>query len=149
LRKLKLGAFHSPNGGYPFRKSKDEFMTRLLIAASIAALCATPALAADDVMANTFGNTVVSTGGMSEVHTHYRADHSFDMVGSMMGMSRTFKGSWALDGKGNLCRTFDGETPPNATNPLCTPIAAHKIGETWTVTADGKTRTVTLKAGVQ
>ena len=124
-------------------------MTRFLIAASIAALCVTPALAADDVMANTYGNTVVSTGGMSEVRSHYRADHSFDMVGSMMGMSKTFKGTWALDGKGNLCRTFDGETPPNTTNPLCTPVAAHKVGETWTVDANGSMRTVTLKAGIQ
>ena len=124
-------------------------MPKFFITAAIAALCATPALAADDVMASTYGNTVVSTGGMSEVHTHYRADHSFDMVGSMMGMSKTFKGNWALDGKGNLCRTFEGELPPNATNPLCTPIAAHKIGETWTVDANGSTRTVTLKAGIQ
>ena len=124
-------------------------MRQFLITASIAALCATPALAADDVMANTYGNTVVSTGGMSEVHTHYRADHSFDMVGSMMGMSKTFKGTWALDGKGNLCRTFEGETPPGTTNPLCTPIAAHKIGETWTMDANGQTRTITLKPGIQ
>jgi hypothetical protein len=86
---------------------------------------------------------------MSEVHTHYRADHSFDMVGSMMGMSKTFKGSWALDGKGNLCRTFVGDLPPNTTNPLCTPITAHKIGESWTVETNGQTRNVTLKAGIQ
>ena len=124
-------------------------MRKFLLAASAVALCAAPAFAADDVMANTYGNTVVSTGGMSEVHTHYRADHSFDMVGSMMGMSRTFKGTWALDGKGNLCRTFVGDAPPNTPNPLCTPIAAHKIGETWTLDANGSTRTVTLKAGIQ
>ena len=124
-------------------------MSRFLIAASVAALCATQAFAGDDVMANTYGNTIVSTGGMSEVHTHYRADHSFDMVGSMMGMSKTFKGSWALDGKGNLCRTFDGETPPNTANPLCTPVAAHKVGDTWTMESNGATRTVTLKPGIQ
>jgi opacity protein-like surface antigen len=124
-------------------------MSKFLIAASVAALCATQALAGDDVMANTYGNTIVSTGGMSEVHTHYRADHSFDMVGSMMGMSKTFKGSWALDGKGNLCRTFDGETPPNTANPLCTPVAAHKMGDTWTMDANGSTRTITLKPGIQ
>jgi hypothetical protein len=124
-------------------------MPKFLLAASIVALCATPVLAGDDVMASTYGNTVVSTGGMSEVHTHYRADHSFDMVGSMMGMSKTFKGTWALDGKGNLCRTFEGEVPPKTANPLCLPIAAHKIGETWTIEANGETRTVTLKAGIQ
>ena len=124
-------------------------MRRILVTASIIALFASSALAGDDVMASTYGNTIVSTGGMSEVHTHYRADHSFDMVGSMMGMSKTFKGTWALDGKGNLCRTFEGELPPHTTNPLCTPVAAHKIGDTWTLEANGSTRTVTLKAGIQ
>lgn len=124
-------------------------MNRFLIAASLTVLLAAPAFAGDDVMANTYGNTVVSTGGMAEVHTHYRADHSFDMVGSMMGMSQTFKGTWALNDKGELCRTFEGDAPPNTPNPLCTPIAAHKIGETWTIDANGQTRTVTLKAGIQ
>jgi opacity protein-like surface antigen len=124
-------------------------MRRFLIVASVVALCATPASAADDVMANTYGNTVVSTGGMAEVHTHYRADHSFDMTASMMGMSQTFKGTWALDGKGSLCRTFDGAAPPNTPNPLCTPIAEHKLGDTWTMDANGQTRTVTLKPGIQ
>ena len=124
-------------------------MHRILLTAFIAALCATPAFAADDVMASTYGNTVVSTGGASEAHTHYRADHSFYMVGSMMGMSQTFKGTWALDGKGYLCRTFEGGAPPNTANPLCTPIAAHTIGETWTVETGGQTRAVTLKAGIQ
>jgi len=118
------------------------------IAAGALALAISPALA-DDIMANTYGNTVISTGGIAEVHTHYHADHSFDMVASTMVFSKTFKGSWALDGKGNLCRTFEGEVPPNTANPLCTPIAAHKIGETWTVTANGATRTVTLKAGIE
>jgi hypothetical protein len=122
-------------------------MKRLLIAAFV--LCATPALAGDDVMAGSYGNTVVSTGGAAEVRTHYRPDHSFDMTGSMMGMSKSFKGTWALDGNGNLCRTFEGELPPNTPNPLCTPIAAHKIGDTWTLEANGQTRTVTLKAGIQ
>ena len=122
-------------------------MKRYVVAMLV--FCAAPALAGDDVMASFYGNTVVSTGGMSEVRTHYRADHSFDMVGSMMGMSKTFKGSWALDGKGNLCRTFDGDLPPNTTNPLCTPIAVHKIGDNWTVEANGKKRDVTLKAGIQ
>lgn len=124
-------------------------MPRILIFTTIAALCATPALAGDDVMASTYGNTVVSTGGMSEVHSHYRADHSFDMVASMMGMSKTFKGTWAIDAKGNLCRTFDGDVPPNTANPLCLPVAAHKIGDAWTVEANGQARTATLKAGIQ
>jgi len=110
---------------------------------------ATAALAEDDVMAGFYGNTAVSTTAMGEAHTHYRADHSFDMVGSAMGMSKTFKGTWALDGKGHLCRTFDGDMPPNMQNPSCVPIAAHKAGDAWTVEVNGNTANVALKPGIQ
>jgi hypothetical protein len=109
-------------------------------------------LAADDVMANYFGNTIVAPGGVMtpEIHTHYRADHTFDLVGSQMGMSKTFHGTWAIKGD-EVCRTFVGEQPPNAPSPFCTPIVSHKVGETWTSTPDknGNTRTVKLVAGVQ
>src|SRR6185436_19092158 len=53
-------------------------MRRVLIAASAIALFAMPTFAADDIMTGFYGNTVVSTGGMFEAHTHYRADHTFD-----------------------------------------------------------------------
>ena len=86
-----------------------------------------PAFAADDVMAGFYGNTAVSTGGSIEIHTHYRADHTFDFVGSMMFISKTFKGTWALDGKGNICRTYIGDPPPDTTNPSCAPIVARKV----------------------
>ena len=121
-------------------------MKSFVLAASLAVLCATPAFAAEDVMAGFYGNTAVSTGGSIEIHTHYRADHTFDFVGSMMFMTKTFKGTWVLDGKGNICRTYIGDLPPGATNPSCAPITAHKVGDTWK-SKDG-VRTITLKAGV-
>ncbi len=124
-------------------------MLKIWIAAGALALAAAPALAGDDVMASSYGNTVISTGGIAEVHTHYRADHTFDMVATAPLYNKTFQGSWALDGKGNLCRTFVGDQPPGTPNPMCTPIAAHKVGETWTATANGSTRTVTLKSGIE
>ena len=123
-------------------------MKRIVLAAALAAGFATSAAAADP-FAIAYGNTVISTGGMAEVHTHYRADHTFDMTATAVMFNKTYQGSWALDGKGNLCRTFVGESPPNTANPLCTPIAAHKVGETWTATANGSTRTVTLKPGIE
>jgi opacity protein-like surface antigen len=124
-------------------------MRRILMAASVLALCAAPALAADDVMAGFYGNTAISTGGMAEIHTHYRADHTFDFAASMMGMSRTGKGTWKIDAGGQICRNIE-DPPAGVTNPSCSPIAAHKVGDTWTMTAkDGTTRTVTLKAGIQ
>jgi hypothetical protein len=64
----------------------------------------------------------------------------------MMLMSRTFRGTWALDGKGNICRTFVGDMPPGMANPNCMPVAARKVGDIWK-SQDG-TRTITLKAGI-
>ena len=125
-------------------------MRRILIAASVFALLGGTALASDDdTMSGFYGNTAVSSGGMLEAHTHYRADHTFDVAASGMGQTFNGKGTWALDGKGNVCRTFE-VAPPMGPNPSCGPIAAHKVGDTWTVTgADGNTRTLTLKAGIQ
>lgn len=117
-------------------------MKVFLITASVLCLFLAPALAADDSMVGFYSNTVISTGGPAEVHTHYRADHTFDLVASMMGMSRTFKGTWAADSKGNICRTYVGELPPNTPSPVCTPIAPHKVGDIWSVTLTAKAREV-------
>jgi hypothetical protein len=122
-------------------------MTRYLICALLAALGASAAVADDDPMAGFYGNTIVSTAGAATLRTHYRPDHTFDMVGSMLFMSRTFRGTWALDGQGNICRTYAGDPPPDTPNPSCVPLVARKVGETWT-SKDG-TRRFTLKAGVQ
>jgi hypothetical protein len=123
-------------------------MIRFCSTLCIVALVAGPALA-DDPMANFYGNTVVSTGGIAEVHTHYRPDHSFDMVASRMGFSRTFKGTWTVDAKNNLCRTFVGDVPPDTQNPLCTPLMPRKVGDSWSMEVNGSMRQITLKAGIQ
>lgn len=103
------------------------------------------ASAADDVMANSFGNTAIATGGIADTHTVYSPDNTFVMSVPAFGMQ--FKGTWKVDGS-TLCRTYDSP-PPGVTNPLCTPVEAHKIGDTWTATANGQTRTVTLVKGIQ
>ena len=126
-------------------------MKRALIAASVAALLAGPAFAADDVMAGLYGNTVIVTGGMVESHSHYRADKTFDVSASFLGTDYKFGGTWEIKGD-QVCRTFVGEVPPNTTNPNCSPLAAlasHKVGETWNIkTPKGESRTLALKAGV-
>ncbi len=125
-------------------------MKRIFLVATATALLATPAFAAgDEIMANYLGNTVIATGGMAETHSHYKADHSFDVVGTMMGMSKTFSGTWAVK-DGQLCRTYVGEQPPGLpSNPFCTPWESHKVGDSWTVTMGSNTRNLTLKAGIQ
>jgi opacity protein-like surface antigen len=122
-------------------------MRKYLIAACLAAASATPAIAADDPMAGFYGNTIVSTGGSATLRTHYRADHTFDFTGSMMFVSRTFKGTWALDGKGGLCRTYEGKPPPDTPNPNCVPLVPRKVGDVWK--SKDNARTFTLKAGIE
>ena len=127
-------------------------MRSILIAATALAVIATPALAADDVMAGLYGNTVIVSGGMVETHSHYRADKTFDVSASFMGSDYKYSGTWEIKGD-QICRTFVGGMPPNTTNPNCSPLAAlagHKVGETWDVTTPkGDKRTLTAKAGVQ
>ncbi|HTP77040.1 MAG TPA: hypothetical protein VMJ73_08660 [Rhizomicrobium sp.] len=116
-------------------------------AAALLAL-STAAFASDDLMAGYYGNTVISTGGMIESHVHYRADHTFDLSATAMGQSFNSKGTWKIDDKGQLCRTYE-TAPPGMPNPLCIPAEAHKPGDSWTVTVNGQTRNMTLKAGVE
>ena len=92
-----------------------------------------------------YGNTTVATGGMAETHTVYNSDHTFVMKVPSFGLA--FKGTWAVSGA-MVCRTFEAP-PPGVTNPLCTPIEPHKVGDTWTVTNGNDTRTITLVKGVQ
>lgn len=122
-------------------------MNKYLIGAMLTALWASTAVADEDPMASFYGNSIVTTIGSATLRTHYRPDHTFDMVGSMMFMKRTFKGTWALDSTGKLCRTYVGAVPPDTTNPTCVLLVPRKVGETWT-TKDGK-GTATLQAGVQ
>jgi opacity protein-like surface antigen len=119
-------------------------MRRLLLAVSLTALSASAALA-DDVMAPFYGNTVIGTGGMADTHSNFNADHSFVMTVPAFHM--TFKGTWKLDGS-TMCRTFDSP-PPGTPNPMCTPFSPRKVGDSWSVTMDGKTRNLSLVPGVQ
>ena len=120
-------------------------MRPLLLAASLAVLSAATAFAADDVMAPYYGNTIIATGGMADTHSNYNADHTF--VLNVPAFHMSFKGTWKLDGA-NICRTFDSP-PMGMPNPLCTPMEPHKVGDSWTMTVDGKTHDLTLVQGIQ
>src|ERR1700759_1920556 len=108
---------------------------RMIFAASAALLLSTAAFAGDDVMAGFYGNTLISKGTGFEAHAHYKADHSVTSdVSSPMG-SMTLTGTWNIDGNGQLCRNYTN-APSMMPNPTCIPIAAHKVGDTWQVTAN-------------
>jgi len=114
---------------------------KLALSAALASAFAFPAFADDDVMAGFYGNTSIATGGMADTHTNYNADHTFVMHVPSFGVD--FKGTWAVNAA-TLCRTFE-TPPPGVTNPLCTPIEAHKVGDTWSAAG----RTITLVKGIQ
>jgi hypothetical protein len=119
-------------------------MRGILIAVT-ALIVTTGASFADDVMTGFYGNTAIATGGMTDTHTVYSPDHTFVLKVPAMGSE--YKGTWQVSG-GNLCRTYQSP-PPGVTNPLCTPIEPHKVGDTWTITLGKQTRTVTLVKGIQ
>ncbi len=121
---------------------------RLILAASAALLMSTAAFAGDDVMANYYGNTVVGKTTMFESHTRYSADHTFTASYSAAMGSMEAKGTWAIDGSGKLCRTFESP-PPGSPNPLCVAWAAHNVGDKWTVTTANGAADVTLVKGIQ
>lgn len=107
----------------------------------------TAALAADDPMAATYGNTlvVVDPDGV-ESHLYYRADHSFS--GRVPSANYDYKGTWSVDGTGHVCRTYS-ETIPGVPNPDCDEVAvvAHTVGDNWTAVTRGKNYKIALKAG--
>ena len=108
------------------------------------------AQAADDVMAGYYGNTVISKSANGESRTHYKKDGTLDAVISGAMGSLPLNGTWKVDDKGQLCRTYSNVPAMlPIPNPLCTPVAAHKPGDTWTVQIGGQSRNVTMAAGIQ
>jgi hypothetical protein len=101
--------------------------TVLIVAATIAA--PSLAMAQDDAMASRYGNTTVThTESGHELHTYYKPDHTF--TGKIVDVGMDVKGTWAVN-SGTLCLTY---TPalPLVSNPVCQPVLAHKVGDTWT-----------------
>lgn len=116
-------------------------MRNLYLGAAAIAFVATAALADDDVMASRYGNTTITTdanGVTSKLH--YKADGTFDGTQG----ATAFAGTWKLDGSGKICLTSNPPIP-NTPNPVCTPVYAHKVGDSWTAGAYH----VSLVAGIQ
>ncbi|MFA7263560.1 MAG: hypothetical protein WC068_11120 [Caulobacter sp.] len=103
-------------------------MRMLLGAVAALALSATAALAGDDVMASRIGNTTITTdasGQSSKIY--YEGDHSFTGVQGEQQLA----GTWAVKGS-QVCLTFTSDAPPGYPNPICTPVSARNVGDSWT-----------------
>ncbi len=119
-------------------------MKRILMAAAAVALSASLAMAADDPMANRYGNTTVVTNAKGEVtKLMYNKDGTVTVV-NPDGSKAT--GKWAVK-EGKLCITPD--SGPMAGKEQCNPFdPSKKAGDSWEITtADGSKVKVALVAG--
>ncbi|MBI1328943.1 MAG: hypothetical protein GC166_03455 [Alphaproteobacteria bacterium] len=128
--------------------------TRHLALAAVfaSALMAGPALA-DDLMANTYANTVTTknkaNGAGGTLLFNQDGTYSGTTAGPD-GKPVSYTGKWSTkdDGK-TLCLTVDA--PPGggpAPKPSCSPLSAHNVGDSWNVTNDlGDSYDVSLSAG--
>lgn len=102
-------------------------MRKIFAAAVALSLLAGAAMAGDEVMASRYGNTVITTdaSGMSS-SINYQPDHTFT---GMQG-EQALAGTWQIKGS-TICLTFQ-TPPPGYPNPICTPVEAHDVGDSWT-----------------
>lgn len=117
--------------------------------AGAAVLFAGAAYAADP-MANTYTNTVMTkdkaTGQTSALM--FNQDMTFTgKTTDAKGQPVTYGGTWSLkDGDKTICLVPSGQTA--ALKPSCSPLEAHNVGDTWTVTNDqNQTFDVSITAG--
>ncbi len=109
-----------------------------LMLAGALALVATAAYA-DDPMATTFGNTVVTKNNKTNAAGQllFNADGTYTAKGTdPTGKAVEYPGKWDVKDNGaTLCLT--PQLPPNTPSPppaSCSPLSIHAIGEHWTVT---------------
>lgn len=115
------------------------------------AFAASSAALADDPMANTYSNTVVSKdskGMTSSLLFNQDGTYTLKATGPD-GKPVMIPGTWTLkDGGKTICLAT--AAPPNTppAPPSCSPLQAHSVGDSWTVTNDqNQTFDVSLTAG--
>src|SRR5581483_9085799 len=119
-------------------------MLRMLACFSVLFMAAWASAA--DPLAAYYGNTVVITDPKGQMgRTLIDPDHSFV---SYQPDGTPVRGVWETDGT-QICYTVTNPVPPQGQKAprVCRPLVAHKVGDSWTITQDGKTWTATLRAG--
>ena len=123
-----------------------------IIALGCAFMFAASAASADDLMANTYGNTVTTkshkTGATSMLYFDQNMSYTAKGMDSK-GQPVTYPGAWSLSNGGSticLSPQIPNANPPPPTT--CSPLSKHNVGDHWSVTNDaGETFDVALSAG--
>ena len=112
-----------------------------MLALAGAALCFAGTALAADPMAGTYGNTVNTkdraTGQTSVLLFNQDNTYTGKTTGPN-GQPVTYSGTWSLKNDGKticLAPTVPAGTP-NPPMPSCSPLEAHNVGDSWTVTND-------------
>ena len=116
-------------------------------------LLASTAAYADDPMANTYANSVMTKSAKTgqSATLLFNADGTYMTKGmDASGKAVEYPGKWALkDGGKTIC--LAPELPPNTPNAppaSCSPLETHNVGDNWSVTNDqGETFQVSITAG--
>jgi hypothetical protein len=117
----------------------------LALAGAFLAIAATAH--ADDVMANTYANTIHTKNAANGLAGTllFNADGTF--TGSIVaadGKTYPYGGTWTVS-NGNICLAPSAQNGPG---PSCSPVTSHNVGDTWTVQNTlGETYEVSLAAG--
>ncbi|HVU20435.1 MAG TPA: hypothetical protein VHE09_06855 [Rhizomicrobium sp.] len=123
-----------------------QYSTLALVATF--ALVSSAALA-DDPMANTYANTVTTksqkTGQTGTLLFNADGSYSASTTGAD-GKPFAYQGKWVVkDGGATICLS---PTLPNPPPTSCSPLHAHGVGDSWSVTNDqGETFDVSMTAG--
>lgn len=130
---------------------RSRTLTAAALGLGLAALC-TDIAWADDPMANTYGNTVVTTdeasGLASTLMFNQDGSYSAEATGKD-GKPVSYSGRWTLKDEGKtICLTPVAPADGPAPAPSCSPLEKHAVGDSWKVSNDQKqTFDVSIKAG--
>lgn len=95
-----------------------------------------------DPLSNYYGNTLIGTADGKTARASLARDGTF--VGTSPD-GTPVKGRWS-SATGELCFAVSEPAPPRA-RPVCIALAAHKVGDKWTVSDGHRTWSVTLQTG--
>ena len=128
-------------------------MTFRMLALAGAALFVSTGAWADDLMANTYANTVLTkdhaTGQSSTLLFNQDMSYTGKTTGAN-GQPVSYSGTWSLkdDGKTICLAPSVPAGTPNPPTPSCSPLTSHNVGDSWTVTNDqNQTFDVSITAG--